>query len=484
MTSGTGGAFNKAVATQTLTAGAWTNIVGTYDKNKASNNLCIYINGVQSRCITATGTSLATSTNPLTIGKPSSGTFFNGEIDDVRIYNRALSSDEVMNITKCRGLFVFNIQSGAFSELGSGYGNNLAVLDSVTGIIDSTTYRANFVFHYPIIDPDFRTITTTNLKIYATDMLKIGSSYWTIDGSFTTFIDEPPQVTYVGIKDTSSATYDMIVSPKSCANSDIAISATVTNDNNDIDCSEVSSVTAYICDTTITGNCNANSQSHTYAITLTPEITGSCNFIYTGSTGTPEYFKLSGGTDKWRINVTANENIGGTLYYGSKTNTFTYRGITHYDYPNLINLASGNVNLGEWNTNTVDKYYVKNCGNNQFNLNWQLDSDPNKGNPCCRNPPNTLCSGTCDPVAHQNEVWTIGNDFYIDDDSEIVTDMGVALTLSGLVQFPTSSIGLCTTYTCLPSTDPQANIPTYYHIFPPTGLIQGTFTNEIVFEPT
>jgi hypothetical protein len=58
----------------------------------------MYINGVQIGSLNATG-NIVSSTAPLTIGGNRVwGEFFNGAIDDVRIYNRALSASEIQSL--------------------------------------------------------------------------------------------------------------------------------------------------------------------------------------------------------------------------------------------------------------------------------------------------------------------------------------------------------------------------------------------------
>jgi hypothetical protein len=85
--------------TNVLTTGAWYHIVGTYDANGGTNNLKIYINGTVVNQTTATGTAVGNSAN-LAIGANSwcTGDYFNGTIDDVRIYNRTLSAQEILAI--------------------------------------------------------------------------------------------------------------------------------------------------------------------------------------------------------------------------------------------------------------------------------------------------------------------------------------------------------------------------------------------------
>jgi hypothetical protein len=76
-----------------LAANAWTHLTATYD----GANLRIYVNGVEAGITPVTG-SMVTSTLPLRIGGNGAwGEFFSGVIDEVRIYNRALSPGEIVS---------------------------------------------------------------------------------------------------------------------------------------------------------------------------------------------------------------------------------------------------------------------------------------------------------------------------------------------------------------------------------------------------
>jgi hypothetical protein len=73
----------------------WTHLAATYD----GRILRVYVNGTQVGSITTSGGNLGTSTGALRIGGNTIwGEFFNGTIDDVRIYNRALSAAEINNL--------------------------------------------------------------------------------------------------------------------------------------------------------------------------------------------------------------------------------------------------------------------------------------------------------------------------------------------------------------------------------------------------
>ena len=79
--------------TSDIPANTWTHVVAAYDANGGENNLKIYVNGVLNA--SATKTSAASPVSSFLIGN-FNGQLFNGAIDEVRIYNRALSPDETV----------------------------------------------------------------------------------------------------------------------------------------------------------------------------------------------------------------------------------------------------------------------------------------------------------------------------------------------------------------------------------------------------
>ena len=94
---GTGSA--KVVdGTSTLPTGTWSHVAATYD----GSALRLYVNGSQVSQVAASG-SILSSTGALRIGGNNVwGEWFNGWIDEVRVYNRALSTAEIqddMNIS-------------------------------------------------------------------------------------------------------------------------------------------------------------------------------------------------------------------------------------------------------------------------------------------------------------------------------------------------------------------------------------------------
>ena len=81
----------ETYGTAALTANTWAHQAATYD----GATLRVYVNGVAVASVAQTG-NIATSTNPLEIGGDSIyGQFFNGTIDEVRVYSRALTAAEI-----------------------------------------------------------------------------------------------------------------------------------------------------------------------------------------------------------------------------------------------------------------------------------------------------------------------------------------------------------------------------------------------------
>ena len=82
------GAENDTRGTAKLAVNTWTHLAATYD----GSVLRLYVNGMQVSTRTLGG-SILTSTSPLRIGGNSIwGEYFAGLIDEVRIYNRALTT--------------------------------------------------------------------------------------------------------------------------------------------------------------------------------------------------------------------------------------------------------------------------------------------------------------------------------------------------------------------------------------------------------
>ena len=86
-----GGSYGEVFGSTSLATNAWTHLAVTYD----GASVQLYVNGSQVASIPKQG-ALSTSLNPLTIGSdPLYGQYFQGMIDEVRVYNVALSAAQI-----------------------------------------------------------------------------------------------------------------------------------------------------------------------------------------------------------------------------------------------------------------------------------------------------------------------------------------------------------------------------------------------------
>ena len=97
-----GGSTNLTASSSLLNTSSWFQVVGTY----TTGTRVLYINGVAVNSDSQTGT-IATNANGVTVGSYNSGAYwYNGNIGVVRVYNRALSANEVMqNFNATRGRY-------------------------------------------------------------------------------------------------------------------------------------------------------------------------------------------------------------------------------------------------------------------------------------------------------------------------------------------------------------------------------------------
>ncbi|WP_320042293.1 LamG-like jellyroll fold domain-containing protein [uncultured Desulfobacter sp.] len=80
------------LAKDVITAGQWNHIAAVMDEE---NNVSFYLNGVLAGEVAGSGALTADTDDNLLIGSDTGDRFFDGMIDDVRVYNRALSASEI-----------------------------------------------------------------------------------------------------------------------------------------------------------------------------------------------------------------------------------------------------------------------------------------------------------------------------------------------------------------------------------------------------
>jgi len=168
-----------------ITPNAWNHVVVTWDGSMTASNIHIYVNGTEVSYGASQNGSGGHSdgSTSLTIGAPSSD--MDGNIDDVRIYNRALSADEIAALYAVRstadapaGYMTYDTRSAAmiycngtdWVHAGIGSYNPNAVRfdgvndrlnsDALTGASDSKRWTGSFWF---------RTDSNANMEIFDTD---------------------------------------------------------------------------------------------------------------------------------------------------------------------------------------------------------------------------------------------------------------------------------------------------------------------------
>ena len=80
---------------------AWSHVVMTYNGSGHATNINVYVNGSLDNGITTTSgsyTAMSNTSQPLEIGRFTSGSYADGHIDEVAIFNTELSATDVENI--------------------------------------------------------------------------------------------------------------------------------------------------------------------------------------------------------------------------------------------------------------------------------------------------------------------------------------------------------------------------------------------------
>jgi hypothetical protein len=93
------GTYFTACATSKLTVGTWSHVAETFD----GVNVRIYFNGVLQGTVAFSGTINTSCAGPYRIGAEPGpggawGEYYDGSIDDVRLYNRALSASAILTL--------------------------------------------------------------------------------------------------------------------------------------------------------------------------------------------------------------------------------------------------------------------------------------------------------------------------------------------------------------------------------------------------
>jgi hypothetical protein len=108
-------------SSSSLSALEWANIAVTYDGSSSPSGITIYINGIDDTDRASevdTGyTAMENLSQSLVVGRVASGSYFNGKIDDVRVYkNVEWTSDQVYTAYELSPHYAWNTQSSSSSS--------------------------------------------------------------------------------------------------------------------------------------------------------------------------------------------------------------------------------------------------------------------------------------------------------------------------------------------------------------------------------
>ncbi|TYA70181.1 LamG domain-containing protein [Seonamhaeicola marinus] len=132
-------------SSQALTNGIWAHLTTVFDVSASSNRLKIYINGHYAATCddSALNSSISASTDAFTIGKDaaSDSDYFNGDIDEVRVFDVALTEYQLQKIIYQEIQEASNVVTGSVIPK--------PVVDDVTS---SSISWSNLVAYYPMTD--------------------------------------------------------------------------------------------------------------------------------------------------------------------------------------------------------------------------------------------------------------------------------------------------------------------------------------------
>lgn len=294
-------------------------------------------------------------------------------------------------------------------------------------------------------------------------------SIWTIDsaGSQSAYYnttlnvyDYLPDLTDISMTDSGSAyssctSSTCALNPVEHSNAEVAVKLTA--DDSDDDCDTTSSATIYLC--LDTGSCTGDTSDFSWSVDSISRSGSTCTYVFVSNkTDGPEFFRLPDTTYKLYVNVSS--SAGKRTSDAEDTDNWTFGTLKAIDYPSLVTLGDGSIDLNEWNPGT-SLATMTNWGNDNLDLNWSI-TNPNSG----------------------SDNWTItGDDFQIDDDNSQSSEASgylspVYISPNSTVFQPATGLEVCSDASCADAALNET-LATYYHIKPPEGLSAGTYNTTI-----
>ena len=150
----------------------WHNIVNIWDGGTDASSFKIYVDGIRVDDGTTSGgtfTGLANDDSPVTIGSFSNNNAFNGTIDEVAIWNRTLSEEEIQNLYK-RGAESLGIQVRSCDDAVCSGETFSSTYFSSPQTLNTTVTQGNQYFQY-------KALFSTDYALYSPKLFNVTINY-------------------------------------------------------------------------------------------------------------------------------------------------------------------------------------------------------------------------------------------------------------------------------------------------------------------
>ena len=186
--NGDGGSnYDINSATNAITDNDWHHIVATIDRGV--NNHKIYVDGVQSGSTATGGTTGPINPDaPLMIGSngDASGSFFDGEIRDVRLYNRAMEADEVKGLYNGEATpYIYANGGEAVLALNDFSSSDMTGWNSTSEATNYPTATSGKITYFSTSGANYPSLSAPAMTLVEGRTYKVKFDIWSDDASAT-----------------------------------------------------------------------------------------------------------------------------------------------------------------------------------------------------------------------------------------------------------------------------------------------------------
>ncbi|MCB1192610.1 MAG: DUF1554 domain-containing protein [Leptospiraceae bacterium] len=174
----TGGTGTNLDYTTKLSVGKWSHVCATYD----STDVRLYLDGTE---VNSGAFSLSTtlSGSSLTIGSTGSSNYFDGNIDDVRVYNRALPLNQIRSLVLQANKKIYLTSASYDGDMGGILGADTICSSDINKPVGVSTYKAMLVDGTNRVACNSGDCSTLGLKENVDWILTPNTTYLRADGT-------------------------------------------------------------------------------------------------------------------------------------------------------------------------------------------------------------------------------------------------------------------------------------------------------------